>query len=164
MNKILGLLLVIVTLNLAGCKDEHKNLKDGLYAEIETSKGKILLQLEYQKAPVTVANFVTLAEGKNQFVSENYKGKPFYDGLKFHRVIPDFMIQTGDPLGDGTGDAGYMFSDEITSLRHDKPGILSMANSGPNTNSSQFFITHNETPWLDGKHAVLDRLRKAWRW
>jgi peptidylprolyl isomerase len=108
-----------------------------------------------------VANFVTLAEGKNQFVTEEFKGKPFFDGLKFHRVISktngdseDFMIQTGDPLGNGSGDAGYKCRDEITELRHNEPGILSMANSGPNTNSSQFFITLAPTPWLDGKHSV----------
>ncbi|WP_162127602.1 peptidylprolyl isomerase [Flavobacterium phycosphaerae] len=154
MNKKIGLFLAIIALTLSSCKDEYKNLKDGLYAEIETSKGTILLQLEYQKAPITVANFVSLAEGKNPFVSKDLKGKPFYDGLQFHRVIPDFMIQTGDPLGNGSGDAGYKFRDEITDLKHDKPGILSMANSGPNSNSSQFFITHVETPWLDGRHAI----------
>ena len=161
MNKKIYLLLAVIALCLTSCKDEYKDLNDGLYAEIETSKGSILLELEYQKAPVMVANFVTLAEGKNQFVSKEFKGKPFYDGLKFHRVISksngdseDFMIQTGDPLGNGSGDAGYKCQDEITDLRHDKPGVLSMANSGVNTNSSQFFITLKDTPWLDGKHSV----------
>jgi peptidylprolyl isomerase len=154
MNKRIALLIAIIALSFSSCKDNYKNLKDGLYAEIETSKGTILLELEYQKAPITVANFVTLAEGKNPFVSEDLKGKPFYDGLQFHRVIADFMIQTGDPLGNGSGDAGYKFRDEITDLKHDKPGILSMANSGPNSNSSQFFITHVATPWLDGRHAI----------
>lgn len=161
MNKQLVLLFIIISICLTSCKDEYKSLKDGLYAEIETSKGTILLKLEYEKAPVMVANFVTLAEGKNQFVSEEFKGKPFYDGLKFHRVISksngdseDFMIQTGDPLGNGSGDAGYKCRDEFTDLRHDKPGVLSMANSGPNTNSSQFFITLVPTQWLDGKHSV----------
>ncbi|MES2411301.1 MAG: peptidylprolyl isomerase [Bacteroidota bacterium] len=161
MNKKIYLLLAVIATCLTSCKDEYKNLKDGLYAEIETSKGTILLELEYQKAPVMVANFVTLAEGKNQFVTKEFKGKPFYDGLKFHRVISksngdedDFMIQTGDPLGNGSGDAGYKCRDEFTNLKHDKPGVLSMANSGPNTNSSQFFITLKETPWLDGQHSI----------
>ena len=161
MNKKIFLLLAVIGLCLTSCKDEYKDLKDGLYAEIETSKGTMLLKLDYQKVPVMVANFVTLAEGKNQFVPKKIKGKPFYDGLKFHRVISksngdsdDFMIQTGDPLGNGSGDAGYKCRDEFTDLRHNKPGILSMANSGPNTNSSQFFITLEDTPWLDGKHTV----------
>lgn len=154
MNKTISFLVVALSLMISSCKEEHKNLKDGLYAEIETSKGTVVLELEYKKAPITVANFVTLAEGKNTFVAPEYKGKPFYDGLVFHRVIPDFMVQTGDPLGNGSGDAGYKIKDEFTDLRHDKPGVLSMANSGPNSNSCQFFITHVETPWLDGKHSV----------
>lgn len=158
MKKTVSILLAVLAILFAGCKDEHKNLKDGLYAEIETSKGIILLKLDYKKAPVTVANFVTLAEGKNPFVSKDLKAKPFYNGLQFHRVIPNFMIQTGDPLGIGSGDAGYKFIDEITDLKHDKPGVLSMANSGPKTNSSQFFITHLETPWLDGKHTVFGQV------
>lgn len=161
MTKKIGLLLTVLSLCLTSCKDEYKDLKDGLYAEIETSKGTILCKLDYEKAPRMVANFVTLAEGKNQFCLDDLKGKPFFDGQEFHRVISknngdaeDFMIQTGDPLGNGSGDAGYKCRDEITDLKHDKPGILSMANSGPNTNSSQFFITLVPTPWLDGKHSV----------
>ncbi|MNQ84288.1 putative peptidyl-prolyl cis-trans isomerase [compost metagenome] len=130
-------------------------MPDGLYADIETNKGHIIVELDYKKAPITVANFVTLAEGKNEFVTKEYlKGKPFYDGLKFHRVIEEFMIQTGDPEGTGSGDTGYKFKDEITDLKFDKAGVLAMANNGPGTNSSQFFITHVETPWLDGKHTI----------
>jgi cyclophilin family peptidyl-prolyl cis-trans isomerase len=153
--------LTVLLLSLTSCKDEYKDLKDGLYAKIETSKGVIIAKLDYKKAPVMVANFVTLAEGQNQFVTEEFRGKQFFDGLKFHRVISktngdseDFMIQTGDPLGNGSGDAGYKCRDEISNLQHNLPGILSMANSGPNTNSSQFFITLAATPWLDGKHSV----------
>ncbi len=147
-------LLLMATILITSCQDQHSELKDGLYAAIETDKGEIIVQLEYQKAPITVANFVSLAEGKNNFVKEKFKGKPFFDGLKFHRVIPNFMIQGGDPEGNGSGDTGYNFKDEITDLQFDKGGILAMANSGPATNSSQFFITHLETPWLTGKHTI----------
>jgi cyclophilin family peptidyl-prolyl cis-trans isomerase len=128
---------------------------DGIFATIATNKGTIVVQLEYQKTPVTVANFISLAEGKNNFVTdEKLKGKPFYDGLKFHRVIPDFMIQGGDPSGNGSGGPGFAFKDEITDLKFDKGGILAMANSGPATNGSQFFITHKDTPWLTGVHTI----------
>ena len=133
-------------------------INDGLFANIVTSKGVILIMLEPLKTPVTVANFVSLAEGTNTAVKSELKGKKFYNGLKFHRVIKDFMIQGGDPLGTGSGDPGYKFKDEFTNLVHDKPGILSMANSGPATNGSQFFITHKATPWLNGKHTIFGRV------
>lgn len=129
-------------------------MKDGIYAAIHTQKGIITIQLHYKETPATVGNFVGLAEGTlSNEVKAN--GTPYYDGLNFHRVIPDFMIQGGCPQGSGVGGPGYQFDDEINpNLRHDKPGILSMANAGPGTNGSQFFITHVPTPWLDGKHTV----------
>ena len=133
-------------------------MQEGIYARFTTSKGQILVQLTYDKTPGTVGNFVALAEG-NLENSAKPQGTPYYDGLKFHRVIADFMIQGGCPLGTGTGDPGYKFDDEFVSeLKHDGPGVLSMANAGPGTNGSQFFITHTATPWLDGKHTVFGKV------
>jgi len=150
----LNLIVVFVSLLIVSCNHENSHLPDGIYARIETSKGDITCFLNYKMTPVTVANFITLAEGNNEFVADSLKRKPFYDGLKFHRVIKEFMIQGGDPVGDGTGGPGYTFMDEITALAHDREGILSMANAGPGTNGSQFFITHVATPHLDGLHTV----------
>jgi FKBP-type peptidyl-prolyl cis-trans isomerase len=127
---------------------------EGIYAKFETTKGSILLQLTYKETPGTVGNFVSLAEG-NQKNDHKTAGEPYYNGLTFHRVIPDFMIQGGCPQGTGAGGPGYQFDDEFhPELKHDKAGTLSMANAGPATNGSQFFITHGPTAWLDGKHTV----------
>ncbi len=159
MKRLLTALCILFTLSLTAQNQE------GIYAEIQTKRGKIIIQLAYEQAPITVANFVSLAEGNNPSVSDNLKGKPYYNGLKFHRVISktngdanDFMIQGGDPTGTGSGGPGYRFEDEITDLKHDAPGILSMANAGPATNGSQFFITHVPTPHLDGKHTVFGKV------
>jgi len=136
-------------------KAKKPKLEKGMYAEMTTTKGVILIQLEYEKTPMTVANFVGLAEGDFTVEDSIEYTEPLYDGLKFHRVIKDFMVQGGDPLGNGSGGPKHRFYDEIDeSLKHTGPGILSMANSGPSTNGSQFFITHKATPWLDGKHTV----------
>jgi len=133
-------------------------MTEGLYATLKTSMGEIVIRLFEDKAPKTVANFVGLATGTKAW-SDPKSGRqverPLYNGTIFHRVIPNFMIQGGDPLGIGSGGPGYRFPDEFhPQLRHDKPGILSMANAGPNSNGSQFFIIHQATPWLDGKHSV----------
>lgn len=151
------IILSLISLSILTCctSSKYRELGDGLFADINTTKGDIILRLEMDKTPVTVANFVSLAEGSNPFVSEEYKDKKYYNGVIFHRVIKDFMIQGGDPTGTGRGNPGYRFKDEFNdSLIHDKAGILSMANSGPKTNGSQFFITHKETPFLNGRHTV----------
>ena len=169
MNKkfICILLCASILISMGGCSPMSESMKaiegkDGVFAIMETSQGEIVLELHYKQTPLTVTNFVGLAEGKLTAA----KGKPFYDGLKFHRVISkangdgqDFMIQGGDPAGNGTGGPGYKFPDEfVDELRHTGPGILSMANAGPGTNGSQFFITHVATPWLDGKHTVFGKV------
>ncbi|WP_026713117.1 peptidylprolyl isomerase [Flavobacterium daejeonense] len=129
-------------------------MENGIYAKFNTAKGSVLVKLTHDLTPGTVGNFVALAEG-NLENNKKPQGVKYYDGLTFHRVIPDFMIQGGCPLGSGTGDPGYKFDDEFhPDLKHDKPGVLSMANAGPGTNGSQFFITHVPTSWLDGKHTV----------
>jgi FKBP-type peptidyl-prolyl cis-trans isomerase len=160
MKRYLTVLIILLTALCYSTKGElmasETKLPDGLYAKIVTSKGDIILQLEFEKTPLTVTNFVGLAEGTKKF--SDSKGRTsgrYYDGLTFHRVIDNFMIQGGCPLGSGTGGPGYNFPDEFDpSLKHDRPGILSMANAGPGTNGSQFFITHVPTPWLDNKHTV----------
>lgn len=162
MNLIALLSAMFVFFSCNSQKKAYKDLGDGLFADIETTKGHIVVKLNYKEVPTTVANFVTLAEGKNNFVKVEYKGKPFYNGTIFHRVIDGFMIQGGDPTGTGMGDPGYRFEDEfLPSLKHSKKGILSMANSGPNTNGSQFFITQVPTPHLDGRHTVFGETVKG---
>ena len=168
---ILASLFAIVSIGLTANPDKPKKPKlskmdkeflskqpDGMYAKFETSRGTIICALEFKKTPMTVANFVALAEGTMSNTAKPL-GTPYYDGLKFHRVIPNFMVQGGCPLGTGSGDPGYKFPDEFDeTLKHTGPGILSMANAGPGTNGSQFFITHVKTDWLDGKHTVFGEI------
>ncbi|NJY63270.1 peptidylprolyl isomerase [Salinimicrobium sp. CDJ15-81-2] len=155
MKKISFLLLFSIFFAFTACNEEYPDLENGIYAEFKTNHGTFLAELYHEATPMTVASFVSLAEGNSALAEEKYKGKPFYDGLVFHRVIKDFMIQGGDPEGTGSGGPGYKFPNEIVdTLKHDSKGLLSMANSGPNSNGSQFFITLKETPWLDGMHTV----------
>ncbi|HPF11704.1 MAG TPA: peptidylprolyl isomerase [Flavobacteriaceae bacterium] len=158
MKKIF-LLIALAALTLSSCKSKYPNLEKGIYAEFVTNKGTFVAKFYDKAAPLTVANFIELAEGKHPLVDSTYKGKPFFTGLTFHRVIKDFMIQGGDPKGDGTGNPGYKFPDEfVDSLKFDRKGLLAMANSGPETNGSQFFITLKETPWLDGRHTIFGEI------
>jgi peptidyl-prolyl cis-trans isomerase A (cyclophilin A) len=160
-NTFLAAFIFAFAVGLAQAQEK----KGPLYATMKTSMGDIVVHLFDDKAPKTVANFVDLATGKKEWTDPKTgqkSSRPFYNGTIFHRVIPDFMIQGGDPLGNGTGGPGYRFEDEFNAdLRHSKPGILSMANSGPNTNGSQFFITVKPTPWLDGRHTVFGEVVKG---
>ncbi len=158
-KKALTTLIILVVLANISCQEKYPNLEDGLYAEFVTNKGTMLAKLYYDKVPVTVANFVALAEGNHPMVKEEYKGKRYYDSITFHRVVNNFMIQGGDPTASGMGDPGYKFPDEFhPDLKHDKPGVLSMANPGRDANGSQFFIMEKEWPSLDNRHAVFGQV------
>ncbi len=162
MKTIKYLFIAIAGLLIASCSEKYPELEEGVYAELNTNRGTAIAKLNYKETPLTVGNFVALAEGTQEEVDSTYAGKKFYNGLVFHRVIKDFMIQGGDPDGNGRGGPGYKFADEIVdSLQHSKKGILSMANSGPGTNGSQFFITLKETPWLNGRHTVFGEIVKG---
>ena len=160
MKRVSILFVCAILLGLVSCKEDYPDLEDGLYAEFNTNNGSFVAELYYKETPTTVANFVSLAEGESHsMLDSTYKGKKFYDGLIFHRVIKDFMIQGGDPKGTGSGDPGYKFPDEIVdTLSHTTKGTLSMANAGPGTNGSQFFITLAPTQWLDGKHTIFGKV------
>jgi len=159
-NKALHLVALLLLMSTSSCQGKYPDLDDGIYAEIITTKGTMVAKLEYEKTPVTVANFIALAEGNHPLVKEEYKGKKYYNGITFHRVMDKFMIQGGDPTATGTGDPGYKFANEIhPDLNYDKPGVLGMANSGPGgTNGSQFFITEVPYPSLNNNYTVFGEL------
>lgn len=163
MKKQSLILLFAVVISAFACqKQAYPDLENGLYAEFKTNKGTFLTELYYKATPMTVANFVSLAEGTNENVDTTYKGKKYFNGLTFHRVVKDFMIQGGDPQGTGQGGPGYKFPDEFNdTLVHDSKGILSMANAGPGTNGSQFFVTLKPTPFLNNKHSVFGKVVKG---
>ena len=158
---IIYLLSICFLLSNCACQNEYPELGEGIFAEFVTSKDTIVAELIYKKTPLTAANFIALAEGTHPKLSDSLKGIPYYNGSIFHRVINEFMIQGGDPTATGSGSPGYTFQDEFeASLKHDKPGVLSMANSGADTNGSQFFITEVATPWLDNKHSIFGQVVK----
>lgn len=155
-------LLLTLAFSLISCNEEYPELEDGMYAEFNTSMGPIVAELYFEETPMTVASFVSLAEGTSKMVDSTYEGKKYYEGLIFHRVIDGFMIQGGDPTGTGSGGPGYKYPDEfVDSLSHDSKGVLSMANAGPGTNGSQFFITLAPVQQLDGKHTVFGKIVKG---
>lgn len=154
-----SLVIVLILMVFLPVHAQYSGLEKGLYAEFVTNKGTFVAKLYYEETPMTVANFVDLAQGKNKLAEKQYHKKPYFNGIIFHRVINNFMIQGGDPTGTGRGGPGYRFPDEIVDdLKHSKKGILSMANAGPETNGSQFFITLRATPHLDGKHTVFGEI------
>lgn len=158
---IICLLSICFLLFNCTCQNEYPEFGEGIFAEFVTSKDTIVAELFYKKTPLTAANFIALAEGTHPKLSDSLKGIPYYNGSIFHRVINEFMIQGGDPTATGSGSPGYTFQDEFeASLKHDKPGVLSMANSGADTNGSQFFITEVATPWLDNKHSIFGQVVK----
>jgi peptidyl-prolyl cis-trans isomerase A (cyclophilin A) len=163
-NKLLATAALIAAMCFVSATQAQEK-KGPVYATLKTSMGDIVIQLFEDKAPKTVANFIALANGTKEWIDPKTKEKvkrPLYNGTIFHRVIPGFMIQGGDPLGNGTGGPGYQFEDEFhPDLKHSEAGILSMANAGPNTNGSQFFITYKATPWLDGHHSVFGQVVKG---
>ena len=154
-KRIIKTVALMLLISATACKQKYPDLGEGLFAEFVTSKDTMVVKLFYNKAPLTVSSFVGLSEGTHPMLVDSLKGKPYYNGTVFHRVINNFMIQGGDPSATGSGSPGFKFGDEFdNSLTHDKAGILSMANSGPGTNGSQFFITHVPTPWLDDAHTI----------
>jgi len=168
-KKTYNLLLTLSIVAFCSCETaKYKDLSDGIYVDIETVKGDVLLELYYEDVPITSANFISLAEGTNAYVKEKYKGKPFYDGLIFHRVVSNFMIQGGDPNANGTGGPGYEFENEHPKKEngsdkyvYDKAGVFAMANSGRDANGSQFFITHNQYPSINGGYTIFGQLVKG---